>query len=141
MMLIENNVIMNKSIDEYTIHCTAEQAKKALKLGASIEFEQTFRYNWKDGKREPYPDIEVDKNGEPILIKPTAEQMIGWLEEKGFLFYICKDPVNENVWDYSICYKTIKNKIIGAINFKIKREATLAAIDVALDYLDKQQKE
>lgn len=116
---------MNKSIDEYTIRCTAEQAKKALELGASIEFEQTFCYNWKDGKREPYPDIETDKDGEPILIKPTSEQMIGWLEDQGLNF------------EGSSYYMSveIKNGERIGIYSGTRKSSTLAAIDAALEYL------
>lgn len=120
---------MNKSINEYTIRCTVEQAKKALELGASIEFEQTIIHDWSTGKPVPYPDIAIDKDGEPILIKPTSEQMIGWLETKGFRFEV------EYCTMYCMMVHINDTYICNPICAYSRPEATLAAIDAALDYL------
>lgn len=121
-------------MNRYTIYCTIEQTRKALELGAPIEFEQTFRYNWKNGKREPYPDIAVDKNGEPIFILPTIEQMIGWLEEKGFRFEV------EYCTMYCMMVHINNTYICNPICANSRKEVTLATIDVALNYLMNNKK-
>lgn len=63
-------------MEKYSIYCTTEQTKKALELGAPIIFKTLCHYDLRDGKFIPYPDLDIDINGDPILIKPTAEQMI-----------------------------------------------------------------
>lgn len=124
-------------MDKYKIYCTAEQTKKAFELGASIEFEQTIVHDWSTGKPVPYPDIATDKDGEPILIKPTAEQMIGWLiKEHGILPVI--DMANSVSFEcgFASMIKMENNvkRFVGI--YSSPEEATLAAIDAALGYLE-----
>lgn len=75
-------------MNKYTIFCTEEQTRKALELGAPIEFEVECPVNLETLERSPYPDIKMGKDGEPILIIPTAEQMLGWLDKQGVTFEV-----------------------------------------------------
>lgn len=111
----------------YTIYCTTEQVQIALELGAPIEYE----FGYVNG----IPYKITDEEGEPSLIIPTAEQMIGWLrKEMKLAISIGYNIQNDNtpVWFYSIFNVAYSN------TFSEPEEATLAAIDAALDYLEKQ---
>lgn len=104
-------------MNRYTIYCTEEQAKKALELGAPIEEFCGL-----------CPTAYIDGIVYDI---PTAEQMIEWLEDKGI--YI-------NIWfDDTIYYVKVKSVDKGRLGlnkfFSTRKEAALAAIDAALEYL------
>lgn len=100
-------------LDEFTIYCTKEQTKKALELGAKIENE-----NWCfEGS-----DMLEYKLYAKI---PTAEQMIGWLESKGFYFRLNTNGCSVEI-DYSCILEIVNTN---------RKKATLQAIDTALDYL------
>ena len=99
-------------MDQYIISCTEEQTKKALDLGAPID------NRW----------IGKDPN-------PTAEQMMGWIEEQGLSFSIYQP----NTWSYDIHELPIKPIDFGS-NYDSRKEATLAAIDAALGYLNSNKK-
>lgn len=49
-------------MEQYTIYCSDEQTKKALELGAPLEY-------------------HCPNERESVYHRPTAEQMLGWLEE------------------------------------------------------------
>lgn len=106
-----------KTIKDYTIYCTTEQTKKALELGAPIE-----EFNVSSIK------------GQKSYNYPTAEQMIGWLEEQEDidLISICKSSFGD--WDYFIFSKTAEIAVHARV-YDSRKEATLAAIDAALEYL------
>lgn len=127
-----------KTISDYTIHCTDEQTLKAIKLGAPIEDIPMYKYN--DDK---LPKL-VHKNyvnNTVFSYCPTAEQMFGWLEEK------CVHINFENIFDIECNY------VFSSASFnehgyeeirhgyKSIKQATLAAIDAALDYLMRKQPE
>lgn len=109
---------------KYIIYCTTEQTKKACELGA------------------PITKIILDKESGTKYFIPTAEQMIGWLEEQ------------DEISDISILYLQHREKwiyqvyvfdggYIDVLNdnyFSNRKEATLAAIDVALEYLTNNKK-
>lgn len=103
-------------MNRYTIYCTEEQTKKALELGAPIE----KRYN-------RFTDFT-----ECILDKPTAEQMIMWLEEQEPISDIDVYKYN-NFWYYEV-WCNEDSPLKGRTN-QGRKEATLAAIDAALEYL------
>lgn len=111
------------------IFCTEEQTKKALELGAPIK---------KDTLENTSP-IEVFNNC--VYIIPTAEEMVGWLEEQGVSVEITM--ASQNIGYYSL--NRIDSK--GAFDFtgrceetySSRKEATLAAIDAALDYLSNKK--
>lgn len=106
-----------KTISEYSIHCTPEQTRKALALGAQLEYST---------------DYSLLINGVPYEI-PTAEEMIGWLEAQEGIHEV---RVNQNScleWYFCVCGQ-VENK------FKTRKEATHAAIDAALKYLSENVK-
>lgn len=109
-----------ENISDYTIYCTDEQTRKALELGAPIEFQEDASHD--DGKSS---------------IDPTAEQMVGWLEEQEILIDIDTEwnkSVLVYVWD-------CENKsLINNVFHGSRKEATLAAIDAALEYLSNNKK-
>lgn len=94
-------------MDIYTVYCTTEQTKKALKLGAPIATHWSIMTNdW-------------------IYDNPLTEQMIWWLEERNMFCEI-------RHYEY-FHHSYVNGKYLG--HFSSRKEATLAAIDAALDYL------
>lgn len=112
-------------MERYSIYCTEEHTKKAFALGAPIDF-KCHKVLYLDGGYS----YEIEENdGEPVLEAPTAEQMIGWLENNGFYFSINTIGGSVEI-DFDCIYE----------NHSISRKgATLAAIDAALDYLIKNK--
>lgn len=116
-------------MNQYTIYCTAEQTKKAL------EFDAPMMLFWEDIKENydmPYCEISPRENELGIMcnyvVMPTAEQMIGWLEGQGINIAIC---ICADGTYYNFYHKGLMKY------YKTRKEATFAAIDVALDYLEK----
>lgn len=111
-------------MDRFTFFCTEEQTKKALELGAPIE----------------KVCHSLTKEWENKI--PTTEQMIGWLEEHKVFVQI--DPILGVCCGWYISSKGY-NKYGYAFKIKVcktRKEATLAAIDAALEYLtNNKQKE
>lgn len=107
-------------MDRYITYCTPEQVKKALELGAPIKIE-CFSTATEDHWHE---------------VIPTAEQMIGWLEEQGVFISIVPDT------DENTCANYVETKEFSLSNVvcSSRKEATLAAIDAALEYLTKNKK-
>ena len=109
-------------MDKFTIYCTEEQTKKALELGAPIKYVLIGPIG-KDTKK---------------YLEPTAEQMIGWMEEQKSFSNICvRKTMGGN--HSSACYcngETLLNKV-----FSSRKEATIAAIDAALEYLKSTKQE
>lgn len=118
-------------MDKFSILCTEEQTKKALELGAPIE----LLPNYTEFQNFPYVKCN-DGNERPCII-PTAEQMIGWLEEQG----IWEISVYKNIWTYSWTVLPLKGERLNGHDFKSRKEATIAAIDAALDYLIKAKED
>lgn len=110
-------------MEQFTIYCTAEQTKKALKLGAPIEVKTI-----EDAPKEWYGKSCFTEMGTCALF-PSAEQMIGWLEkELRTQISITFDKYRQ--WLFNIGYG-------NNLFYASRKEATLTAIDAALDYLDK----
>ena len=129
-------------MDKYTIYCTEEQTKKAFELGAPIKkvLHPTTWFN------EVYPkrchiDILEYPNGCTLAI-PTAEQMICWLEDilEFTTCHVTFYPVYE-LYGFLIIHKegVIEHDASegGMYLYNSRKEATLAAIDAALEYLIK----
>lgn len=117
-------------MDKYTIYCTKEQTKKALELGAPIDITAVMP-----------PTMLI---GEKIYSVPTTEQMIGWLRKQG-IYIIVPIPLikdlNKN--DFSKAYAFEYRIVINGNEpysgeYLTPEEATLAAIDAALKYLENQ---
>ena len=109
------------TMNKYTIFCTESQTKKAFELGAPIEKKEiqvcdnAKHFFWYDGFYYNYP---------------TAEQMINWLEGYGFNF------------ETASFYTVLEHDKLGTMGFYegTRNEATLIAIDTALDYLSNKSK-
>lgn len=117
-------------MDRFTIFCTEEQAKKALDLGAPILSDtQEIKFAGINGL-----PFDVDR-----VVIPTAEQMIGWLELNARISDIDIYKSGSTYWAFFV------TKFCGIIESKkeyfSRKEATLAAIDEALDYLVKIKEE
>lgn len=113
------------AMERYTILCTQEQTQKALELGAPIK--QTEH-------QEDLVNVDYTIDVNVATILPTAEQMLGWLEDQGLELYTYK-PIDKWVIDISgndFCF------MVDECNSR--KEATLAAIDAALEYLSNNQK-
>lgn len=120
-----------KTIHDYTVYCTTEQTKKAFELGAPIEILPNYI------EYRIFPLVKCKDGNERPCFLPTAEQMIGWLEEQDIFINI-----NHTSSGYSSWLKTInKNKYISENLGYVSthKEATIAAIDAALEYLEKQK--
>lgn len=96
-------------MDNYTIRCSDEQTRKARKLGASLEY-------------------TYGNCGLKHYINPTADQMLGWLDEKEVYIEIVMSTED---WQWSY----LLNKGENGKMFYTRKEAVKAAIDEALDYL------
>lgn len=133
-----------KALSDYTIRCTSEQACKAMNLGVILDI-----CNWR------YVDTPlcttITNNGELIghFMLPTAEQMLGWLRQEhniharidceGSENYVVQLQFINSRKDINIENPNYKG-IIGHKGYPSAPEATLAAIDVALEYLSKNKK-
>lgn len=113
-----------KTLSDYSIYCTESQTRKAMELGAPIE-PQT-------------PSTLIDTLcafcGDGMYIIPTAEQLIGWLEEQGILI---ETAAGMTKW-YGYAHNG--KQYINREGYSSRKEATLAAIDAALNYLNKNEK-
>lgn len=124
-------------MEEYTIYCTEEQIVKALELGAPI----IVTSNHSDvANKEYYEVYHYESRTTTAIVLPTAEQMIGWLEEHGFWYINTTYYVVGDYW----CYHGVTNGGHDSIgrnisHYNSRKEATLAAIDAALDYLIKMK--
>lgn len=119
-------------MNNYTIYCTPEQTKKALKLGAPIK--RIIKY-------EDTISSIID------YCIPTVEQMLGWIEEQMNIttFHINFYPTYKNEgYGYLIIAKEIVIECDAQEDGKYlqpsRKEATLAAIDAALGYLMNNKK-
>ena len=114
-------------MEQYTIYCTEKQINKALELGVPIEVD--FQFNSKT--------VIINKKA---YIVPTAEQMIGWLERQRLVIIETlrvTHPIAGISWySYKLIFPWRKEEY-NEIKYNSRREATLAAIDAAFDYLSK----
>lgn len=110
-------------MNKYSILCTNEQTKKALELGAPIETYKPIIINSKNGGSFTTPTIET----------VTAEQMLGWLEEQESIISI-EVTIYDGYWQGYVETTNYKDAI-GKNGYSSRKEATLAAIDAALNYL------
>lgn len=126
-------------MNKYTIYCTEEQTRKALKLGAPIiSYHNAFTTN-----DIPHYTIEEGNGNCTLYIIPTAEQMFGWLEDRCIsVKAVCFSWCYENKPTWQIHAYNEPTDFWDEVAFghsKSCKEATLAAIDAALDYLSKNK--
>lgn len=107
-------------MEKYSIYCTSEQTKKALELGAPIRYKDTLD-NRERGK------FEI----------PTAEQMIGWLEDNIRGVITISKNWHQGCMKFDwVIFDDFETIIEGSIvYYNSRKEATLAAIDASLEYL------
>lgn len=120
-------------MDNYTTYCTEEQVRHAIGLGAPIKL---FCKDYIHG--------HINYIGSPISIghvlihndlyyAPTTEQMIGWLEQQIDILSIEITFESQIKWKWELF---TENTYDMAYPFYSRKEATLAAIDAALEYLE-----
>ena len=138
----------------YEIRCTEEQTKKALELGAPItEFDSEYKLEERMSacgdipafgsfddylNKDEYPDIcvlEIDESRYAYAL-PTTEQMKGWIEDTGNDIRFEVTTGIAHTWHYYIHIGYNKDYLnLFNSGYSSREEATLAAIDAALEYL------
>lgn len=119
-------------MNKYKIYCTESQTKKALGLGAPIERGHEGSRYFNIGVPTFYDENdEVCRVKNSIIFISTAEEMIGWLEEQG----ITEILITRNVYDWIYVIIRKEKVIDGDNSYPTRKEATLAAIDAALEYI------
>jgi len=117
-------------MESYSNYCTEYQTKRANKLGAPLMHSYRLRK----------PDLKIE------IEVPTTQQMIGWLEdEKNIVIDI--DFFRDRGYQPYIDYKDLSTKEFeidyysreSTPYYKTRKEAELAAIDTALDYLENKK--
>lgn len=121
-------------MNEYAIYCTEVQTKKALELGAPIEAQEYC----------PIGGLDNDwfAKGRYCFHIPTAEEMIGWLEKQGVNCFILRDMYDDDAYNIQINEKLITTghpQYNYPIPYDSRKEATLAAIDAALEFLSNKK--
>lgn len=109
-------------MDKYSFYCTPEQTKEAFELGAPIK-------------------MVLLEGNQLQPIQPTAEQMIGWLEEQGLAIDVINDGSGFK-WSAWVKQSSCLDFHFIDENHRCvssRQEATLAAIDAALDYLNNKK--
>lgn len=119
-------------MSDYTILCTETQTRKALELGAPI-------LNYHNAiVSDSLPHYIVGEIGKDwnVFICSTAEQMLGWLESQHPIDHI--DIYKQiTTWRFCVYTSTLDRR---AGKGDSRQEATLAAIDSALEYLSQNKK-
>lgn len=116
-------------MNRYTIYCTIEQTRMALKLGAPI-----IPFKSRRTKETVINNsvIEYDEDTFTFVNSPTVEQMIGWIEDQEGIK--CIDIYrNCDYWGYGVITNITTYDVTK--HFSTRKEATIAAIDAALEYL------
>lgn len=122
-----------KTVNDYKIYCTEEQTLKALELDAPIEVTKRLEPLV---NRKYISDLETYT----AIIIPTAEELIGWLEEQDDMeeITILRNRAFHS-WAYLVTNKS--GKLVSSNNiYQSRPKATLASIDAALNYLTNNKK-
>lgn len=127
-------------MNRFEIRCTQEQTKKAIELGAPIfTFSESFADDYRTSIYDKYcsiPPIKEEGYEDEVYADiPTAEQMIGWLESKKIFVHIAPCVDISCSWHIEAIGYTSNIMVC-----KTRKEATLAAIDAALEYLTNNKK-
>ena len=116
-------------MNEYTIYCTKMQAMKAFELGADLTPCRDAKKNF------IIASSRFNSRWDEKYLIPTAEQMLGWMEEQINVREICIRRYSN--WCYQIYIDPHFH--LEQNGFNSRKEATLAAIDAALEYLSNQK--
>lgn len=119
----------------YSIALTDEQTRRAYRLGAPIELYCTSELTFH------LPKLVCNDGIERHFTNPTAEMMIGWLEEQGIALDIHTYFEVENGKIHHYQFTVTDSTMIFNGEYNSRKEATLAAIDAALNYLEKYGRE
>lgn len=127
-------------MQDYELRCTAEQTRRAYALGAPINDYDGVIYDFDERgcisvEGTPVLEIEQDEKRDWFYI-PTTQQMIGWMREQGVWIYV-KGYRQYNTF-YACLQKQGLTRAEFTDDFEKPEQAELAAIDVALDYLEKK---
>lgn len=120
-------------MNRYTIYCTEEQTRKALELGAPID-------------EAPMVHILRNEIGKHCFLRggnacwfPTAEQMIGWLEGQRVYVVVSRSIIGENFYNWEVFAKNENSAVAYNKERLPRKEATLAAIGAALEFLSNKK--
>lgn len=112
-------------MEEFSIYCTEELTKRALKLGAPID---------NTGTPDDMSSItfchEYDNGDWVIVFRPTAEQMKNWLKRVHKIYIHIYEW---DFWEYDMSYN---GQYYEGMFYKTEEEALFAAFNVALDILE-----
>lgn len=127
---------------QYTIYCTPEQTRQAFELGAPIDI---FGYGDLGDAEDKILKLNnqciierEDDNSVTVSFLPTAEQMLNWLEEQGVKCFVLQDMYDDNTYNIQINKELIRtghSQYNYPLTHNSRKEATLSAIDAALEYL------
>lgn len=122
-------------MDKYIIYCTEEQTRKALELGAPITLFSDSGHVTEDTAKKWHMCVLDSKS----YIIPTSEQMIGWLEEQESIKEVSVfSDVTEWNWTFDGYKEDGGYAFASRDSYSNRKEATLASINAALDYLNKK---
>lgn len=128
-----------ETIDDYTIYCTPKQTKAALELGAKIViFSNKGQISDETAKRWNMFNVGI-----VTYRLPTTEEMIGWLEEQGVKCFVLQDIYDDDSYNIQINKELIRTghpQYNYPLSYNSRKEATLAVIDAALEYLSNNKK-
>lgn len=122
-------------MNEYTLYCTKDQTKKVLELGATLTEDRSDWFNTAN-----HICVGDTIFGDIWYHCPTVEQMFGFFRSKNIHIVIHKDAVDKwSVYGHEIMpiEFTVFDRLTG---FDSYEEATLAAIDAILEYLEQSTK-
>lgn len=120
-------------MSDYTLYCNTIQTRKAIELGAPIESKSLM------GSPNSWTGKAYIIEGNICALPPTAEQMISWLESNPLISEIRIEQNTFKHWFYVIYDEHSNYLPIGVKYSSSRQETTLAAIDAALDYLNKKK--
>lgn len=125
-------------MDKFTIYCTAEQTKNALELGAPIKINNYPPINGEEFIWLSPPADAIAWNNSTNCTVPTAEQMVEWLEDQEEIsnLHIFRLSIH---WTFDLHTSNGEEKNNRPL-FNTRKEATLAAISSALEYLTNNKK-
>lgn len=125
-------------MDKFKIYCTEEQIRKALKLGAPVKLFLISESGYVP--EETKNEYNLCGLGNNFYIIPTAGEMIGWIEEQENIkeVSIYCDVTGLN-WSFEGYKDNGSYAFAGRDSYPTRKEATIAAIDAALEYLSKNK--
>ena len=113
-------------MEEFSIYCTEELTKRALKLGAPID----ERWDYDECSQTTPFEKEIPIEFHHYIRVPTAEQMKNWLKR------VHKINIHIYEWDFWEYDMSYNGQYYEGMFYKTEEEALFAAFNVALDILE-----